>query len=191
MNRPLPESSGYLGPADMLACVDVGYLEGTTIAGCVLFEAWTDERPVEKLLVRLGPAAPYRSGEFYQRELPGILAVLARVGVPLHTVIVDGYVWLGGAQPGLGAHLFEALDRRVAVVGVAKTPWGGPPSPEGSADPRRAIPLRRGRSEKPLHVTATGMDVLLAAALVAEMHGEHRIPTLLRAVDCLVREAAS
>jgi deoxyribonuclease V len=168
--------------------VDVSYREGAALAGCVLFEAWTDARPAKEIVVRTREAAPYRSGEFYRRELPAILAVLARAGVPLDAVVIDGYVWLGGAHPGLGAHLHEALDERVAVVGVAKTPWGNAPLLEGSANERRAIPVRRGRSEKPLYVTAVGMDVLLAAALVAGMHGPHRIPTLLKAVDRLVRE---
>jgi deoxyribonuclease V len=175
----------------MLACVDVAYREGTAIAGCLVFEAWTDARPSRQLVVRASTGAPYRSGQFYLRELPAIRAVLGQMAVPLGAVVVDGYVWLGGAHPGLGAHLYDALEGRVAVVGVAKNPWGPcpeGPSTEGSADARRTIPVRRGRSDKPLYVTAAGIDVLLAASLVAGMHGEHRIPTLLKAVDRLVRE---
>jgi deoxyribonuclease V len=173
----------------VLACVDVDYREGTAIAGCLLFEAWTDAQPAREIAVRVGEAAPYRSGAFYERELPAILTVLERAEVALHAVVVDGYVWLGGVRAGLGAHLYESLDRRVAVVGVAKTAWGGL-APAESTDARRAIALRRGRSDKPIYVTAVGMDVLLAAALVAEMHGPHRIPTLLKAVDRLVRAPA-
>jgi deoxyribonuclease V len=173
----------------MLACVDVAYRESTAVAGCVLFEAWTDARAAREVVAHVSTGAPYRSGQFYLRELPAILAVLARVEVPLGAVVVDGYVWLGGAHEGLGAHLYEALDARVPVVGVAKTAWG-PPSPDESSNARRAIPVRRGRSDKPLHVTSAGMDVLLAAALVAGMHGEHRNPTLLKAVDRLVRDQA-
>ena len=37
-------------------------------------------------------------------------------------IIVDGYVWLGDeSHPGLGGHLYAALDRKVPVIGVAKT----------------------------------------------------------------------
>jgi deoxyribonuclease V len=171
----------------VLACVDVSYREGAAIGGCVLFRAWTDARPAKELVVRTGPADPYRPGEFYRRELPLILAVLERVDVPLEAIVIDAYVWLGN-RPGLGARLFEALDERAAVVGVAKTAWGEPATSEGSSDARRTIPVRRGRADKPLYVTAAGMDVLLAAALVAGMHGPHRIPTLIKAVDRLVRE---
>ena len=40
--------------------------------------------------------------------------------------IVDGYVWLGDeSHPGLGGHLYAALDRKIQVVGVAKTHFVG------------------------------------------------------------------
>jgi deoxyribonuclease V len=175
----------------VIACVDVNYLEQTAIAGCLLFEAWTDARAVDEVVARVGPVAPYRSGQFFMRELPAILAVLKRVDVPLETVVVDGYVWLAGSKPGLGARLHAALDHRIPVVGVAKTAWSGIPDDGDASDGRRAIPVRRGRSLKPLFVTAAGIDVGLAAKLVAHMHGEHRIPTLLKAVDGLVRRGLS
>jgi deoxyribonuclease V len=172
----------------VLACVDVHYTEGTALAGCVLFDAWTDAQPRDQLVASVGPVSPYRSGQFYQRELPPLMAVLERVRAPLDVVIVDGYVWLAGAKPGLGERLRVALGERVAVVGVAKTEWkGGAPVDEGASDERRAIPVRRGTSARPLFVTAAGIDVGLAAKLVAQMHGAHRIPTLLKCVDTLVR----
>jgi deoxyribonuclease V len=175
--------------ANMLACVDVNYIEGAAVAGCVLFDAWTDASPKEQVVASVGDVAPYRSGQFYRRELPPLLAVLERVRVPLETVVVDGYVWLASAEPGLGARLREHLGPGLSVVGVAKTEWtgGAPPDARASND-RRAIPVKRGRSTRPLFVTAAGIDVGLAAKLVAQMHGDHRIPTLLKLVDALVRE---
>jgi deoxyribonuclease V len=175
----------------VLACVDVAYREGSALAGCVLFEAWTDERPAKEITAHIGPAHAYRSGEFYRRELPAILAVLKRVDEPLEAVVIDAYVWLGGDRPGLGAKLYEALGTRVPIIGVAKTVWGDPSTVLTSPDERRAIPLRRGRSDKPLYVTSAGMDVGLATKLVAGMHGAHRIPTLIKEVDRLVRQARS
>jgi deoxyribonuclease V len=175
----------------VLACVDVHYTEGTAVAGCVLFEAWTDPQPRDELVASLGPVSPYRSGQFYQRELPPLMVVLERVSVPLDVVIVDGYVWLAGAKPGLGARLRVSLGEHVTVVGVAKTEWtGGAAVDEDATSERRAIPVRRGRSARPLFVTAAGIDVGLAAKLVAQMHGAHRIPTLLKRVDALVRKNA-
>jgi deoxyribonuclease V len=133
--------------------------------------------------------APYRPGEFYLRELPPILTALSRSAWTLEIIVVDGYVWLGPARPGLGARLYAALGRKTPVVGVAKTPWRvGPASRERRPD--RAVAVKRGASAKPLYVTAVGVDVLAAAALVESMHGKHRIPTLLRTVDRLTRQRA-
>ena len=47
--------------------------------------------------------------------------------------------------------------------------------------------IYRGDSAKPLFVTAVGMTLEEAKAHIASMHGEHRIPTLLRRVDQLCR----
>ena len=46
----------------------------------------------------------------------------------------------------------------------------------------------RGRSAAPLYVTAVGLDVDDAATHVRRMHGDHRVPTLLRRLDHLCRE---
>jgi len=173
----------------MFACVDVAYRKDATIAGCVFFSAWSDDRPADKVLVSSGPAAPYRAGEFYLRELPPILDVLKQVKVRIETIVVDGYVWLGGNRRGLGAHLHSALGGGVAVVGVAKTRWRGEADEKANDPERRTIAVTRGGSNRPLYVTAAGMDVVLAANHVAGMHGAFRIPTLLAAVNTLVRTA--
>jgi deoxyribonuclease V len=88
-------------------------------------------------------------------------------------------VWLGAGRPGLGAHLYQALGRRTAVVGVAKRRF------HGAGD---AVPILRGTSQVPLFVTAVGIDLAEAAEGVRRMHGAHRIPTLLKRVDRLSRE---
>ena len=103
-----------------------------------------------------------------------MLAALERMP-PLDIVIVDGYVWLGPDRPGLGWHLHAA--RGGVVVGVAKTRFDG-------ATAREVI---RGGSTRPLFVTAIGIDPALAAEHVRQMHGDHRIPTLLGLADSLAR----
>jgi len=130
--------------------------------------------------VRIEQVAPYVPGSFYQRELPCLLAALERAALEPECVVVDGYVWLAPERPGLGAKLFEALGSRVPVVGVAKTAFAGAES--------IALPVLRGESQKPLLVTAAGMEPDLAAERVRSMHGRHRIPTLLKRVDRLCRE---
>jgi deoxyribonuclease V len=65
------------------------------------------------------------------------------------------------------------------VVGVAKTRFEGAPAAE----------VLRGRSARPLFVSAIGLEVELVADLVRGMHGADRRPTLLAAVDRACRDA--
>jgi deoxyribonuclease V len=162
----------------MLACVDVAYHQTHAIAACVLFRHWADPTPYAQHTVPIPSFAAYEPGAFYRRELPGVERVLAQVTFTLEVVVVDGYVWLGPDQPGLGAHLYEVLGRRSAVIGVAKTAY---------RDNTAAIPIMRPGTKRPLFVTSVGIELHVPAAHVSAMHGEHRIPTLLGLVDRLSR----
>jgi deoxyribonuclease V len=162
----------------VLACVDVDYREKHAIAACLVFKNWTDETPVNEHGVRIEPIAEYVSGEFYRRELPCILAVLKAVKDPLELIVIDGYVWLEDqTRKGLGAHLYDALNKQIPVIGVAKTRFQS----------ALAAEVLRGKSATPLFVTALGIDRDAAAAHVRSMHGAFRIPTLLKRVDFLCR----
>jgi deoxyribonuclease V len=122
---------------------------------------------------------PYRPGAFFTRELPAIRAVL-RLAAPVDLLIVDGYVDLSpDGRPGLGAHLHA--ETGVPVIGVAKTAF---------RSATHAIEVRRGGSNRPLHVTAAGLPAEAAAALVGRMAGRHRLPEALRRVDRLTRSVA-
>jgi deoxyribonuclease V len=120
--------------------------------------------------------APYRPGEFYRRELPPLRAVIP-ASAELALIVVDGYVDLDpDGRPGLGAHVHEAFG--VPVIGVAKTAF---------AAATHAAQVYRGQSARPLYVTAAGMTIADAAALVAGMAGKFRIPDALKRVDRLAR----
>ena len=166
----------------MIACLDAYYRGAQTTAACVLANKWTDAAPHAEL-VRIVPVHhPYVPGQLFRRELPALLAVLAEVGSPLEAAVVDGYVWLSRDHyPGLGAHLHTALEERIPVVGVAKTRYVGAP----------AIAVTRGRSRSPLFVSAAGIPVEQALAHIRKMHGNSRIPTLLKRVDRLSRSGAA
>ncbi len=149
----------------------------SALAAAVGFERWTEATASERWTAPVHDIAPYVSGRFFERELPCLLALLAHRPPP-ECVVVDGHVWVGpDRKPGLGWHLWEALNGRVPVIGVAKRPFhlGG------------AVEICRGDSANALHVTAIGIDEGLAAGHVLAMHGAHRIPTLLREVDQLCR----
>jgi deoxyribonuclease V len=166
----------------MIACVDVDYRGEQACSACVWFRGWTDAHSAGEAVVHLSRVEPYEPGQFYKRELPCLLAVLGAVTDPVDVVVVDGYVWLAeGNAPGLGAHLHHALGGRVPVIGVAKTLF---------ASARKvARAVVRGGSQRPLFVTAVGIDPDDAARQVGSMAGPFRLPTLLKRVDWLCRNS--
>jgi deoxyribonuclease V len=166
----------------LLACVDVDYRGSGAVAAAILFLDWGAAQGLAEHVVAVDRVAPYRPGAFYERELPCILAVLARSQWPLATVVVDGHVWLGEGLPGLGAHLHAALGGHTPVVGVAKSPY----RQDGRGAP--AVELLRGDSQRPLYVTAAGVSPEIAADNIRRMHGPNRLPTLLKQVDRLCRD---
>ena len=166
----------------MKICLDVDYRERGAAAAGVVFADWADAVAAAEAVEHVAGVAEYEPGSFYKRELPCLLAVLARLPDSPSLIIVDGYVWLEGEdKPGLGGRLFDALGGKVPVVGVGKTRF---------ASCRVAVPVVRGdQATRPLWVTAAGMDAQEAATAVKGMHGPHRIPTLLKRVDTLCRTA--
>jgi len=76
----------------------------------------------------------------------------------------------------LGAHAHDEFG--VPVIGVAKTAF---------RTATHAVPVLRGRSARPLYITAAGMPVKEAADLVIHMAGPFRRPDALRRVDVLAR----
>jgi deoxyribonuclease V len=124
--------------------------------------------------------APYRPGEFFARELPPLRAVLHDVH-GLSLLVVDAYVDLDPADcPGLGARAHAEFG--VPVIGVAKTEF---------RTATHAVAVRRGRSARPLFVTAAGIPVTEAADLVRHMAGPFRLPDALRRADALARTGPS
>lgn len=163
----------------MIGCVDVDYREGGAFAACVLFRDWSDAEPASEAVTHLDRVEAYQPGQFFRRELPCLLAVLGSLAERPEVVVIDGYVWLGDEHdPGLGAHLYEAMGRQVPVIGVAKTKFLRAQSVQE---------IRRGGSAVPLYVTATGVELSWAADQIRAMHGPYRIPTLLKRVDHLCR----
>jgi deoxyribonuclease V len=165
----------------LIAFLDVDYRNGGARAACVLVRSWADPAPASSHVADIDVVSPYEPGRFYLRELPCLVRVLRLLPEEPAILVVDGYVWLGDdRRPVLGAQLHEARGK-TPVVGVAKTKFRGL---EGSS---LMEPVYRGRSANPLYVTAAGIDLSVAVAAVASMHGEHRIPGILRLTDRLAR----
>lgn len=166
----------------MFLALDVGYpTDDTAKAVAITFQQWQDTIPTATYIALINEVAPYVPGAFYQRELPCLLAVLAQVDLAtIHTIIVDGYVTLDdNGKPGLGAHLYTALNRSIPVIGVAKRPFHD--------NHVHVRPVLRGGSQQPLYVTTIGTDIDTAAHHVATMAGTFRLPTLLKTLDTLTK----
>jgi deoxyribonuclease V len=166
-----------------IAFLDVTYLSDVVGVACLLADTWTTATPAKEISrCRACSPAEYVPGEFYKRELPFLLALINDLAPRPSMLVIDGYVWLAATHaPGLGARLFETLNAAMPIVGIAKTRY---------RDDTWSERVYRGRSRRPLYVTAVGVEAAKAATLVAGMHGRHRIPTLLRRVDRLARAAA-
>jgi len=161
----------------LFVAVDVHYMDDCTARAAMV--AALDSRfslvcGTETAVVTVD--APYRPGDFYRRELPPLKAVLPLSGA-LALVVIDGYADLDAAgRPGLGAHVHAEFG--APVIGVAKTLY---------RTATHAAPVLRGRSARPLYVTAAGMSVADAARLVSEMAGPFRLPAAVRLADRLAR----
>lgn len=164
-------------PEGLFIAVDVHYLDdGIARAAAVAAEMRTFSRIAWTRAAVVPAGAPYVPGELYLRELPPLRAVIpAGGGVSL--IVVDGYVDLDpSGRPGLGAHVHAEFG--VPVIGVAKTAFRGA---------SHAAAVLRGGSSRPLYVTATGMTVVDAGAVVREMAGRFRLPDAVKLADRLAR----
>lgn len=164
----------------MILAVDALYDDKTAtgqVAG-VLFPRWGSLMPSREYLIEVNNVAPYKSGEFYKRELPSILALLDVVSEPVELIIVDGYVDLEPGHAGIGRHLYEHLGQKVPIIGIAKSRFRS----------AQAAEVRR-HGTRPLFVTSAGIPQDEAAKHVLSMVGPNRIPDLLKRVDTLTRQS--
>ncbi len=166
----------------MKVCVDVYYTDDFAVASGALYSEWGDPDAVGDEFFVARDIQPYEPGHFYKRELPPILGLLDKIEHGLEVIVIDGFVWLDDvATPGLGAHLFEALNGQVPVIGVAKNRF---------RNSRIAIEVTPGKSQRPLLVTSAGMPPSEAARSIRSMHGDFRLPTLLKRADRTGRDEA-
>ena len=165
----------------MILAVDVYYFDDKARAVGLLFERWQDESAQETLTADIESVEEYTPGEFYKRELPCIMAILNKLEVAsLEGIVVDGYVYLDDQErPGLGKRLFDKLNENIPIIGVAKTAFHG--------NKVNVLEVSRGGSKKPHYVSAVGMDLEVAADLIQNMHGQHRMPNILKHLDTLTK----
>ena len=166
----------------MILAVDVDYRNDKAIAAGVLFKNWEDREPVQELIAEILTVAEYEPGQFYKRELPCVLALLQQLEQLPEFIVIDGYVYLdGNLKPGFGRHLHDALEGKSVIIGMAKSRFKDTPA---------ETEIFRGGSKRALYVTAIGIDETKAKGFIMQMHGAHRIPTILKRVDQLSKRFA-
>ncbi len=168
----------------MILAFDTYYFDDKAKTVCIAFEDWTNESNFKVYDEILENIAEYIPGEFYKRELPCILSLLEKIKLEVNNIeliIVDSFVYLDDdGKLGLGGHLFKALDGKIPIIGVAKTNFA-------TIDNLKK-PLLRGDSQKPLYITAIGIDLEKATELIQNMEGKFRNPTILKLLDTLTKE---
>lgn len=165
----------------MILIIDLYYKEnGFAKAVGVLCE-WNDQEARKIIIEKIENVEPYVPGEFYKRELPGILKIIERVEFEkIEAIIVDGHVYIDNDKNyGLGGYLWEELKQKVPVIGVAKRGF--------YSNKDTVIEIMRGESKNPLYVSSIGMDKNIAARQIQNMKGDYRIPTILKMVDSLTK----
>lgn len=79
----------------VILAIDVHYLDSTAKVAGVLFDIWDTNAPTQEVTCQVDHIEPYKSGRFFKREWPCILALLEKHRFEVDCIVVDGYVFLG------------------------------------------------------------------------------------------------
>ena len=166
----------------MIVAFDTYYYENSAKTVGIGFHNWTDNEVAIIKSEIIEGVSDYEPGKFYKRELPCILSLLNKFEISgIMTIIVDGYTTIDNqGKNGLGGYLYESLDRKIPIVGVAKNRF--------KLNSKNAKEILRGNSSNPLFISALGIDLNLATEKIKSMHGDYRIPTILKMVDLQTKE---
>ncbi len=166
----------------MIVAVDVHYRTHFAKVVSVEFDTWNTTTPSDIHEIQIDEFADYIPGQFYKRELPCILEVLKLTDLDkLEAIIIDGYVILDDqGKGGLGAYLYEALNEKIPIIGIAKRSFIN--------NQKHVRQVLRGESKNPLYITSRGIDVDEAAKRISQMQGKYRLPDLIRIMDQKTKE---
>jgi deoxyribonuclease V len=96
-------------------------------------------------------------------------------------IIVDGYTQISDTGTlGLGGILYEAINKSVPVIGIAKTPF--------FENVSVVKELTRGESKKPLYISCVGCPIDKSTERIKNMKGKFRIPDILKTLDKITKE---
>lgn len=188
-----------VGTVRRVAGVDVGFPGGGQIArAAVAVLSLPDLQPVEQALAELPVAFPYIPGLLSFRELPVVLAALARLAELPDLLLVDGQGLAHPRRFGIACHL--GVLTGLPCIGVAKTCLVGEHDPvpdrRGAWVPLRdrdeviGAVLRSRAAVQPIYVSV-GHRVSLenAVGLVMACTTRYRLPQTTRAAHALASRA--
>jgi deoxyribonuclease V len=191
--RERVEHRDRLGPITRVAGADVGFeRRGAVTRAAVAVLSFPALDPLETHTVRRRTRFPYVPGLLSFREIPAVLAALARLREPVDLLLCDGHGLAHPRRFGLACHLGVLLDR--PCIGVAKSRLVGEhgPVPEARGqwtplvhdDQEVGAVLRTRCGVRPVFVS-TGHRVSLATAvsLVMACVTRFRLPETTRHAD--------
>ncbi|WP_130733879.1 endonuclease V [Flavobacterium sp. J27] len=166
----------------MIVTIDVHYKADYAKTVLLFFENWQSETPTKVITHNTEDVLPYEPGSFYKRELPCILSALQETTLEaIKLIIIDGHIYVDNeGKYGLGGYLFEALDQKFPIIGVAKSSF--------QSNKDTVVEIFRGESKNPLFVSAIGIDKEEAAHSIQNMYGAYRLPHLLKLMDQITKE---
>lgn len=167
-----------------IAILDTHVSPTGATAACVVLRSFDASESLEERVVKVRKIASTDPDRPFEPVVALLRAALDAVESDVQVAVVRGYVWLDGTkQPGVGAHLYQALGESVSVMGVAKERCD-----EGQPD---ALEVARGGRSSPLFVTSAGFPPPVVGKLVKAMHGRGRIPWALARAAALSRGSES
>lgn len=174
-----PERRAAHTKVAMKLAVEVHYGSDGAVAAGVAFDEWDAPEATHTYTTRIAHVETAVRGELDLRALPCLLQLLREHALEPDTLVINGFVHLDALEtPGLGRHLYHALGRRCAVIGVSKTALPDTPA---------QFEISREEETRPLVVTCVGIDLGAAKARLRTMHGKRRVPTLLKLVARLAK----
>lgn len=189
-----------VGTVRRVAGVDVGFPGGGQIArAAVAVLSFPDLQPVDQALAQLPVEFPYIPGLLSFRELPPVLAALARLAQLPDLLLVDGQGLAHPRRFGIACHL--GVLTGLPSIGVAKTRLVGAHDPvpdrRGAWVPLRdrgeviGAVLRSRAGVRPIYVSV-GHRISLenAVGLVMACTTRYRLPQTTRVAHALASPAA-
>ena len=178
---------------DLIAGVDVGYDIARNLAHASIVTMHADElKPIEQVRAYVPAEFPYVPGLLAFREIPAILAALAKLQSTPDVLMVDGHGIAHPKRMGIAAHLGLICD--MPSLGVGKSRLTGkfemPGSDKGDVTKLMAgkecigMVLRSRDNVAPLFISpGHRMSMASALALAQRCLRKHRLPEPTRIAD--------